>query len=1160
MRQFLCLWLLVFQAAFSPLRAQSGSSLIYSQANVIYQQNFNGLPSSGSFVLVGKGPHAFLSTPFAISSMAGWEMIQRSGSSLNAVFSIGTGSSTAAGTYSVGNTNNDRALGTQSAGTGIYAVGLIITNQTGKTLHTISGSFTAEQWRKGGSGNTNTWTGKIGTGVFNSINASLLSAAPSLNFTSIQSSTGAGSLNGNHPENQSIIQFNIGGLTWKNGEQLVLLWEDSDEGGSDDLMAIDDFTFKADSDSSANNQVLIDSLHSTTSGITNADTIQYAFKPSGDITGLSTQNFVLHTQGLGNAAITEVTGSGTDYHIKIFTGNGEGKMVLGINNNDNLIPGLAGLPFFSIDTQLIDKIKPIQISLVPLNDSILKKGDTLTLQLSFNESVHLDSLSPLQSIPIQISNQIKQASYWKGNHSNNLFFRYIIESTDKDLDGIQLAGTYNPTQIVIKDPAENSSELSVTSGSIEHIRINGIPIHYQNDGDSTVLQCNTRDSIDIAPILAIDSTGNGEILTWKITEGSVRWNGNQASFTKISEGGIMQPASIKYAVANIQSTDSILVSVSNGFTDTQKKIKMESLSWIGSTDSNWHNPLNWCNALIPDSNAYVTIGSNTPYQPNILQKHIIKNLWMAAGAKLNITGTLQVLGELLADSASIEAKNGNIEMNGVVAQQLNGNIFKNKTIGSLIVNNNITLLNPLYINESVQLKSGNLLTNDQLYFNASAIISPAAQGATLSGNVFASNTFKQKNSGIYLAGHPFTDSLSLQQWVNTPNIHWNNAVLNTDSFSIEAGWQTLAQGNENLWRQQQGIRWNIGNNEDKTSWADYFRGNILVGNYMRNLSSAGNGFQLVSNPYLSPINSTLIVKGNSIQNYKYVWDSQLGNAGGYTTIPYNQKYILNPFEAIILQTDSISGNELLFSEASKSNEWNNGNIEEFKELNGYYANIQLYYNQQLQDRLIIREEGNAKNGKDQFDAVKLLNPGVNIFSYSSDNKKLAVDSRVFSEQTRIPIELSNLTNGTYQLKIADAYMPSSLKLVLYDTYSNQQLEILKDSSIGFDINSDSSSRSNQRFYIAKWAPRAIIPLANLLTVKIYPNPSSSELNVIINAAVPANSVLRIFNMEGTLLKTIAAGTMQQGFIRVPIGNLVNGQYLLQVTSGIHQQNIPFFKQ
>lgn len=1152
--------LLLLQAAYNPLHAQTGNSLVYSQANVIYQQNFNGLPTSGSFILSGKGPHPFQNAPFAISAMAGWEIMQRSGSSANAVFSIGTGSSTAAGIYSVGNTGSDRALGTLSAGTGVYSIGLIITNQTGKTLHKINGSFTAEQWRKGGSGNANIWKGKIGTGAFNGINGSLLNAAPALNFTSVQSSTGAGSLNGNNPENQSIIQFNISGLTWKNGEQLLLVWEDSDEGGSDDLMAIDDFSFKADTDSSENEQVHIDSLHSITAGISNADTIQYAFKPSGDITGLSTQNFVLHTQGLGNAAIAEVTGSGTDYRIKIFTGNGEGKIVLGINNNDNLIPGLSGLPFFSIDTQLIDKIKPIQLNLIPLGDSIFKKGDTLTLQLSFNEAVQLDSLSPLQSIPLQIGNQVKQAAFWKGNYSNHLFFRYIIESNDKDLDGIELASTYNSTQIIIKDLAENKTDLSVSSNPLAHIRINGTPIQYQQNKDSTLQQCNTRDSIDIAPLLAIDSTANGEILTWKITEGSVRWDGNQSTFSKISSGSIMQPASIKMAVANVLVTDSILVTVSNGFSHTYKKIRLESRSWMGSADSNWHNPLNWCNTLVPDSNAYITIGSNTPHQPFILQKHAIKNLWLTPGAKLNITGTLQLKGELQGDSASIDANTGKIELNGNMIQQIRGHIFKNKTVGDLIINNNARLLSPLYINESVQLKSGNFQTNDQLYFNASAIISPAAQGATLSGMVFIPNLFKEKSSGIYLAGHPFTDFLSLQQWISPPNIHWNNTVLNTDSFSIESGWQTLAQGNENKWKPQQGIRWNIGLNEDKTSWANYFSGNILIGNLTRNLSASGNGFQLVSNPYLSPINSSLIVKGSSIQNYKYVWDSQLGNGGGYTAIPFDQKHILNPFEAIILQTDSTSGNELLFSEASKSNEWNNGTVEEFKEQNGYFTNIQLHYNQQLQDRLIIRDQANAKNGKDLFDAGKLLNPGLNIFSYSSDNKKLAVDSRVFSEQTRIPIELSNLLNGTYQLKIADAFMPASLKLVLYDTYSNQQLELIKDSSIRFDINSDSASRSNQRFFIAKQAPKATIQLANQLTVKIYPNPARNEMNIIINAAVPGNSVLRIFNMEGTLLKTVSAGTIQQGFIRIPIGNLLQGQYLLQVTSGNHQQNIPFFKQ
>src|SRR5574343_1331759 len=118
------------------------------------------------------------------------------------------------------------------------------------------------------------------------------------------------------------------------------------------------------------------------------------------------------------------------------------------------------------------------------------------------------------------------------------------------------------------------------------------------------------------------------------------------------------------------------------------------------------------------------------------------------------------------------------------------------------------------------------------------------------------------------------------------------------------------------------------------------------------------------------------------------------------------------------------------------------------------------------------------------------------------------------------------------------------------------MSLQKDSSLSFSITNDSASRSPNRFYIAKWAPKAAAMITNLLTVKIFPNPASTELKIIINAAVPGKSVLRIYSMEGTLLKTIAAGTMQQGYIRIPIGNLVNGQYLLQVSSGNHQQNIP----
>ena len=83
---------------------------------------------------------------------------------------------------------------------------------------------------------------------------------------------------------------------------------------------------------------------------------------------------------------------------------------------------------------------------------------------------------------------------------------------------------------------------------------------------------------------------------------------------------------------------------------------------------------------------------------------------------------------------------------------------------------------------------------------------------------------------------------------------------------------------------------------------------------------------------------------------------------------------------------------------------------------------------------------------------------------------------------------------------------------------------------------------------------------NLLTVKIYPNPAKTELKVIFKSAVTANSSIRLYHLSGTLIKTIQIGSMQQGLVSIPIGDISNGQYYIQVISGANQQNIPFIKQ
>ena len=1163
MRPYFIVLLLLFTATEPVLFAQTSHPLVYFQVGYKLEQNFNSLPGSGTFLLSGKGPYALGLSPLGFTGMSGWELIHRSGTGANALFTIGSGTATSAGVYSVGNTASDRALGTLSAGTGVYSIGLIITNETGKTLQTVTGSFTAEQWRKGGSGNVNTWTGKLATGKFSQINPPQLTLAPSLNFSSIINSTGGGSLNGNSPENQRIIPFTIAGINWKPGEQLIIQWDDMDENGSDDLMAIDDFSFRADTLVTVSNQVYIDSLYSMASKITNADTISYAFKASSDITGLSISNFALQTQGLINTSITAVNGNGNDYFIKVYTGTGEGKMVLGISNNNNLIPGLSGLPFFSIDTQLVDKINPTHINTITNEASILKTGDTLILKLGFNELVHIDPLQSSQSIPIKIGSQIKQAVYSHGNQSQELFFKYKITSSDKDADGISFSNDAAQQFPLIKDRAENPAIINLDSTNLKRLRINAGSVQFKYPADTLLKQCNNRDSIDIANLLATDSSLNGEILQWQIIRQPSFWKSNQTSVIMYSTGGTLQPQSWKFTSEKVNKTDTLSIKVSNGSASSIKNIFLTAESWIGLIDSNWHNAGNWCNNSLPDENATVTLQSSAVWQPTLTLTHAIRNLIVTESASLRITGSLAIYGFIQADSNSIHAMSGNIEWKGNTTQSISGFPFKQRAIGGLILNNfsGASITDSVLIYQYLQLKSGTLKTNEQLYFKSAAIIQAAAQESAIIGKIFNENIFKQKPAGIYMAGHPFTDSVNINQWIPVPNMHVVSTTKLTDSSSIEAGWQSLfLDSTKGIWQPKHVVRITIEDTTNRSKWPDYLKGQPVTGNYNYPLGTGGNGFYQIINPYLSPVYSSKIVTDTGMSNYKYIWNPQLGKSGGYSTLPMNQEQILDPYASLILYADSAKNKELLFTEAAKSNIWSKGEIADYDEKTGYYVQLDLLQNNTLQDRLIIREQPGARNNKEMYDAVKLLNPGINFYSRSADNKKLAIDSRVFSEQSFIQLELSNLENGNYILKTENAFMPVQPKLVLYDNYTSRQLNLQKDSSLAFSINNDSASRSPTRFYIAKWAPKAIIPLTNQLTVKIYPNPSSSEMNVIINAAVPGNSVLRIYNMKGTLLKTIVAGTIQQGFIRIPISNLTNGQYLLQVTSGSHQQNIPFFKQ
>ena len=214
----------VFMSLHSMLHAQN---LDYFVSDSAYTQNFDSLPFTGTISLTGKNVFYFNKSPFNKANLAGWQFYQIGGSSANSSFIISEGTNTANGSYSFGKTNSkDRALGTLATTGGQYSFGLVINNKTGKTLNSFNIRFFAEQWRRGGSGNINTWAFKYKIGNYDSINISNLISDTNGNFSSVSYSNTSSQLLGDSSPFKKYINFTNSNFVWENNQQLILRWDD----------------------------------------------------------------------------------------------------------------------------------------------------------------------------------------------------------------------------------------------------------------------------------------------------------------------------------------------------------------------------------------------------------------------------------------------------------------------------------------------------------------------------------------------------------------------------------------------------------------------------------------------------------------------------------------------------------------------------------------------------------------------------------------------------------------------------------------------------------------------------------------------------------------------------------------------------------------------
>ncbi|MDQ5821145.1 MAG: hypothetical protein M3540_06875, partial [Actinomycetota bacterium] len=223
--------LLVCLSAFGIVGLASGahpvSPVSLSLIDGPVTENFDTLASTGS----------------SHTTPVGWTLFE-SGSSgaVNQNYTAGTGSGNAGDVYSFGSAvSTERAFGTLLSGTLTPTIGAAFVNDTGTTISSLSVAYTGERWRLGATARPERLDFQISADA-SSLTTGTWNNVDTLDFVAPVTTGTIGAVNGNLAGNRTAISSAVAGLSIAPGSTFWIRWTDFNATGSDDGLAVDDFS------------------------------------------------------------------------------------------------------------------------------------------------------------------------------------------------------------------------------------------------------------------------------------------------------------------------------------------------------------------------------------------------------------------------------------------------------------------------------------------------------------------------------------------------------------------------------------------------------------------------------------------------------------------------------------------------------------------------------------------------------------------------------------------------------------------------------------------------------------------------------------------------------------------------------------------------------
>jgi len=570
-----------------------------------------------------------------------------------------------------------------------------------------------------------------------------------------------------------------------------------------------------------------------------------------------------------------------------------------------------------------------------------------------------------------------------------------------------------------------------------------------------------------------------------------------------------------------------------------------------------------CRAYKSLSGTSHDLGSNTL---SVGGDMTVNGTFTSSSATLNLTGSgSQAVGGSLS---SLSVTNLGFASSGTKTLSMPAVVIGavSQTGTAVLATNGLTLISTATGTARIdQLSSGSAVTGTitaERYVPANGrrwrfLASPVSGGTTLQWRDNAGST---SGRGTQITGATGTVDASSN---NSSSAYRYNESSAVGGSNINAKWEAIdgnsalsnGRGYRVFVRGDRSISLTTPNttNNATTLWVSGSNPSSPVNMPVTYNASLGNGWNLVGNPYPSPIDwsaSSGWTKTN-VGGTIWVWNPVTNSYGSFdgTTATNSVTRYLASGQAFFVQA---TGSSPALS-AGESVKVSNTPSNMFKAAERNSLRMTLVKDATESDEAVVRFMDNKSDEFNYTDDVAkpMMNPSVNISSYFGTDKYAIVNymNTKSMDAKVIPLGASVAEEGTYDLNFnqVDGF-DANINIYLKDNYNNTITDLRQNSKYAFTVDSKPASTMDGRLeliFVNKTSSIESVLAGRAANMTVYPNPAVDVLNVEITNANFKQSEVSIFSVSGV---EVMNNNMMGNKKSLDIQKLSSGVYFVRVSN------------